>query len=548
MYIFAAGLAVYARMREVQLARALADPAKTQRQTLARLLHHTRDTAFGQEHDFPRLKSHADFTLAVPIRDYVTYRPWWQRQMEGEPNVTWPRPAIYYAQTSGTTAGDKFIPVTPAMLRSYRKAGADIFVYLARRSVKRLFDLFQGKFLFLGGSTALKRRRNGTAIGDLSGILAHKIHWPINIPCEPKKEIALLRNWEEKISVLARTYWHADIRGLSAMPSWAGVLFEQMLRYGHFGETANGNGKGALGSAGIWPNFKLLLHYGVNFQPFRSLMAGYLPPDTDYLELYPASEGFFAIQSDEHDPGLQLNIDHGIYYEFIPAEEYGSPRPTRLPLEKVEIGVNYAMVVSTCAGAFAYGIGDTVRFISLRPYKLLISGRTAHFINAFGENVIVEQCDAAITTACRATGAELVEYTAGPVYPGPGRSACHEYLVEFNRPPVGGPEGLQRFAQIADEALQSLNVDYHTKRTGDFGMKPLHVCTMPPMTFYTWLRERGQLGGQHKVPRCANHRDYLDAVLQVAKHLASDANTPSIMSENVKKATNRTSQLQPIPV
>ncbi len=504
MNLLGPGLELYARARNRRLRKAASQPGRCQQEVLESLLARAGSTAFGREHGFDRIRTGQDFARAVPIRDYVDYLPWIEQMLDGRQDVCWPGKIEYFAQTSGTTAGDKRIPVTREMQRANRRAALRIFAYYARRGRGKLSHLLGGKMLFLGGSTALETQPSGVKIGDLSGIATQSIHWPLSKRYEPGLDLALLDNWEEKIQRVAQRVAHRDIRFVTGMPSWVKILFDRVC------DLRSVPRRG--GISGVWPHLGLLVHGGVNFQPYRSTFASYFEgqflPDT--LEVYPASEGFIAIQARQDDPGMELQVDNGIFFEFVPLDQWGNPDAPRLSLDQVQTGVNYSVVISTNAGLWGYDIGDVVRFTSLCPPRIVFAGRNRLFINAFGENIISEQLCKALAHAAGATGAVALEFTAGPCYPAPGQPAGHEYVVEFEKEP---PAGLETFARELDSFLRNLNNDYDTKRSGDLGMQVPLVRSVPAGTFYEWMKARGKLGGQHKIPVCANDRRYLDELL-----------------------------------
>jgi hypothetical protein len=496
-----------------------------QRRQLQGLLRRAAGTVFGREHDFGRLAALPDGELlpayrrAVPVGDWYRFKDWIARMREGgEPDVLWPGLVRDFAQTSGTTAGDKYIPVSKEMLRSNLHAALDIFAHLSRFGVP-LTRLLSGKCLFLGGSTDLSESERGIRTGDLSGLVTPMIRWPLTEIYLPGPEIALMSDWPAKIDAMARRCLGQDVRMVNGMPSWASVLFERMLEL-----------SGARCVRELWPNLEVFVHGGVRYTPFaprvRQLWSG--DPGGDdiptRLELYPASEGFIAIQDRPNgpeggQPGLRLNADIGLFYEFVPLESIDEKEPPAFAADEVEKGQRYVVVLTTCAGLWRYILGDVVEFETVParangrggdgPARLRIVGRHRHFINAFGENLIVEHIEEAVAAAARGSGVVVGEFTAAPVYPAPGRRAGLELAVEVQR----GGERMGEFAEVFDRTLKGVNVDYTTKRTGDLGMGPPTVRVLPPGTFHRWLASKGKLGGQHKCPRCANHREVIDGVV-----------------------------------
>ena len=531
--------------------------AALQRAQLRRLLEHASHTVFGRERGFARIARCTDrdivdaFRASVPVADYEGYRALINRMRDGgEPDVLWPGLVMDYAQTSGTTAGDKYIPVTREMLRSNYRSALDIFAHATRFGVSLPF-VMGGKVLFLGGSTDLTVNPHGVRTGDLSGIVTPLIRWPISEIYAPGPSIALMSHWPSKIEAMARQCLDQDIRMINGMPSWALVLMDRVL------ELARERGRIGPGDAidKVWPNLTLFVHGGVKYAPFEARVRQRYSgspdgPDIPFrLELYPASEGFIALQDTRNDPGLRLLADVGNFYEFIPLEEIDAAlrgdtaggRGRAFTCETVEPGVRYVVTMTTCAGLFRYVIGDVVEFDTVPrdltgrggwdaragfgpgPCRLRIVGRHRHFINAFGENIIVEHIENAVAKAAvglERAGLCIGEFTAAPVYPQGGRRAGLELALE-----VGNADGtaahlsaaaLADLARAFDDAIKVQNVDYTTKRTDDVGMAPPTVSILPLGTIHRWMQSRGKLGGQHKCPRCANHRDYIDGVLALA--------------------------------
>jgi len=523
--LIGAGLHAWLRLRIDELndsQRWALGAGRIQRRQLRWLLTRAADTEFGRSHGFARIAALDDpdllraYRQAVPITDIEAYRAMLARMRdEAEPNVLWPGVVWNWAQTSGTTAGDKFIPVSDEMLAHNRKAGLDIFAHYARRGCS-LSELFGGKLLFLGGSTALETNDRGVRTGDLSGVVTPMIKWPISAAHLPGREIALMSDWPAKIDAMARVCLRADVRFISGMPSWASVLFERLL------EMANEAGADATSVRDLWPRLRLFVHGGVKYAPFeprvRALWSGDPGGDDipERLEVYPASEGFIATQDTPGDPGLRLNIDHRIFYEFVPLEEIDSPEPSAFACDEVERGQRYVVVMSTCAGLWRYIIGDVVEFDTIPPNgppRLRIVGRHRHFINAFGENIIVEHIENAVVEAARAVGVSIGEFTAAPVYPEGARRAGLELAVEWS---PENPQQLAEFRDTFDRSIKSQNVDYTTKRTDDLGMAPPTITPLPAGALHRWMQSVGKLGGQHKAPRCANHRDIIEGVRTVA--------------------------------
>lgn len=493
------------RLRRINAWRA--DPVPTQAALLMQLLRRAARTQFGREHSFAAIRSVKDYQQRVPLRTYAEFKPYWDRLFDGETDLTWPGSIRYFPITAGTTAAkNKLIPLSREGLRSNLRAGRDIInFYLAQT---RDAGLFSGKFIFLGGSTDLTRHPRGQLVGDLSGIVAREIPWYVNSSRLPTGDVAFMTDWEKKLDAIAAQAWRANVRGISGTPSWLICLFDRVIAlHRNAGREVN-----AL--ADIWPNLSLLIHGGVDFTPYRETFAMLFGKPVHTIETYPASEGFIAIQDQLDRCELLLMMDLGVFHEFVPAEELDSAKPARFTVADVEKDVNYAIVVTTNSGLWSYVLGDTVRFTSLRPHRLRVTGRTQHFLSAFGEHVIVEEVDKAITAACSATGAQINEYHVAPLYPStqemrPG----HQWLVEFIAPPAD----LNRFRDLLDRTLQSLNDDYAAHRQGDAGMKPPELVAVPQRTFFRAMKEIGRLGGQNKVPRLKNNREFADVLLRAAR-------------------------------
>ena len=508
------------RIARLSDTRAVARSARaTQLGVLADLLRAASDTEIGRDLAFAEIASMAPddairaYRGRIPAEGYEPFRARLARMREGaEPGVLWPGVVRDWAQTSGTTGGEKYIPVSREMMRSNYRAALDIFANAARMGVG-LGDVFAGRILFLGGSTDLTVNEHGVRTGDLSGLVTPLIRWPLSEVYAPGPEVALMSHWPSKIDAMARLAATQDIRAISGMASWSLVLFEKVL------ELARERDPGVRTLRDLWPNLTLFIHGGVRYTPFdrrvREAWSG--DPETDVparLEVYPASEGFIAMQDERGDPGLRLITDNGVFYEFIPLERIDDPDPPAFLCDEVEPGRRYVVCMTTCAGLWRYVIGDVVEFDTIPPDgppRLRIVGRHRHFINAFGENLIVEEIESAVVDACAETGAEVGEFTAAPVYPSEGTPAGLELVAEW----PGDPAGLGAFAEAFDASLRRRNVDYATKRTDGFGMAPATVSPVAPGAFHRWMSAEGRLGGQHKCPRCANHRDFVEAVVTI---------------------------------
>jgi hypothetical protein len=490
--------------RRRQLEALWRDPAAVQERALRRLLAAARDTEFGLEHGFDSISTVAEYQARVPVRDYARHRSWLDRAAAGAASVSWPGSCRDWVKTSGTTSGDKLIPVTPEALAAHRKGGWDALLAAARRVGGA--TLLGGPTLFLGGCTALRPLGPGRRVGDLSGLVASRLPWGFRGRYSPGPACAGIQDWEERLEAIAALAASQDIRLLSGMPSWLVILFERIARHGETG------GRRVRDLGRLWPHLRALIHGGVAFAPYATVFEEWLGRRLEQVEVYPASEGFVAVQT-ETMGGLTLMLDHGIFYEFVPVEDLSSPAPRRHTVADVELGRPYAVVMSTPAGLWSYALGDTVRFTARDPLRLQITGRTRHYVNAFGENVIVEEVERALVRACRRTEAEVVEFTVAPDLPTAGEPrGRHEWLVEFRVLPTE-PED---FVRILDEALGNLNTDYRTKRTGSVGMVAPRMTVLPPGTFHRWMQWSGRVGDQHKVPRVTNDRALASAVLAQA--------------------------------
>lgn len=467
---------------------------------LKKLITKAAHTEWGVKHSYDTIHSYEDYARQVPIQSYDDIKPYVERMRHGARNVLWPSQVRWYAKSSGTTNDkSKFIPVTSEGLKQmHYKGPADCLAYyLMTRPDSRFFD---GKGLILGGSHAPNYNLKHSLVGDLSAILIENIHPLANFLRVPSKEVALLSDFEEKMERIARSTISKNITNISGVPSWMMAVIKRVLEI-----------TGAQSLDEVWPNLEIFFHGGVSFAPYRETYQQLIrSPRMQYRETYNASEGFFGVQNDPTDPSMMLMLDYGVFYEFIPLEELGKPDPTILPLTGIEVGRNYAVVISNMCGLWRYLIGDTVRFTSKNPYKFVISGRTKHFINAFGEELVVENAEKGLQAACIATGAQVSEYTAAPVFMGTDAKCRHQWLIEFSV----APDSIEHFTQVLDETLQQVNSDYEAKRYKDITLQRLEVIPARPDLFHDWLKAKGKLGGQHKVPRLSNTREYIDEMLK----------------------------------
>jgi len=500
----ASGLDWYASRRRRRLESLWERPTDVQEVALRSLLWSAADTEFGLAHGFRSTRTIAQYQERVPVREYADFHPLWQRAVAGARGVTWPGRCRDWVKTSGTTSGDKMIPVTAEAFVSHRKGGWDALLLACARVGAR--HLLGGPMLFLGGSTQLTPAGAGSRVGDLSGLVMRRLPPGIRGRYSPGPEIGAIPDWEHRIDAIAELAASQDLRLISGMPSWMVILFERIAR------RRQAEGRPIRDLAECWPELRVLVHGGVAFAPYAPVFEEWMGRRLDRIEVYPASEGFVGVQT-EVSGGLTLMLDYGIFYEFIPVEDVGSARPRRHTVADLELHRPYAVVMSTPAGLWSYLLGDTVRFVDRDPLRLVITGRTRHYVNAFGENVIVEEVERAITRTCRRTESEVVEFTVAPRYPSASEPrGGHEWLVEFRIPPREPHD----FVRILDETLITLNTDYRTKRAGAVGMVAPRITTLPRATFYRWMKAHGKLGDQHKVPRVTNDRKVAEGLLALA--------------------------------
>lgn len=485
------------------IARYATDAEEIQRKVLARLLREAAQTAYGSDHGFGEIRSYEEFSRTVPVNTYEELKGFIDRMRHGERDVLWKGRVKWYAKSSGTTNDkSKFIPVSSAGLHDTHYAGGTdaVALYLHSHPESRLFD---GRALILGGSHQSNYNLPGSLVGDLSAILIENINPVVNLFRVPKKRVALLSDFEEKRDLIAREALRKNVTNLSGVPSWMMGVITRVLEL---------SGKQYLDE--VWPNLEVFFHGGIAFTPYRELYHSLIRnPRMQYMETYNASEGFFGLQSDLADPAMLLMLDYGVFYEFIPLEEVGKEQPQVVPLWEVETNRNYAIVITTSCGLWRYQIGDTVRFTQTKPYKFVISGRTKSFINAFGEELIVDNAEQGLAEACQQTGAQVREYTAAPVFMDETGKCRHQWVIEFTKMPANVGE----FATILDRTLQNLNSDYEAKRYKNITLQPLEIIVGRTDLFHDWLSSKGKLGGQHKVPRLANNRAIIEEVIALNK-------------------------------
>ncbi|MCD8079692.1 MAG: GH3 auxin-responsive promoter family protein [Bacteroides sp.] len=489
------------RLKEID--RYATHAAALQQAALARLIRTAKDTEWGKKFDYQSIRNYENFSNRVPIQSYEEIKPYVERLGAGEQNLLWPSRIRWFAKSSGTTNDkSKFLPVSNDALKDiHYKGGTDaVAIYLRNHPDSRFFS---GKGLIMGGSLAPHLNSSHTQVGDLSAILIKNVSPLVNMIRVPSKEIALMSEWESKIEAIANSTIKSDITSISGVPSWMLVLIKRILEK---------TGKNSLEE--VWPNLEVFFHGGVSFTPYREQFTQVIRrSEMRYVETYNASEGYFGTQDDPSDPSMLLMIDYGIFYEFIPLEDVEKEHPRIYPLEDIELHKNYAIVISTSCGLWRYMIGDTVRFTSRDPYKFVITGRTKHFINAFGEELIVDNAEKGLARACLETGAQVSEYSAAPVFMDQQAKCRHQWLIEFARM----PDSIDKFAAILDSTLKEVNSDYEAKRWKDIALQPLEVIVARKNLFHDWLKQKGKLGGQHKIPRLSNTREYIEDMIILNK-------------------------------
>lgn len=472
------------------------DPNRTQERVFKDLIEKARDTQFGKDHDFLNIKSHEDFVAKVPVRDYEELRNYIDKMVAGEEDVLWPGKPLYYAKTSGTTSGAKYIPLTKESMPTHINAARNaILCYINDTGNSGFVD---GKMIFLQGSPELNEK-NGVKLGRLSGIVAHYVPGYLQRNRMPSWETNCIEDWETKVDAIVDETLKEDMSVISGIPSWVQMYFERLID-----KTGKKVGE-------IFPNFDLFIYGGVNYEPYRSKFESLIGRKVDSIELYPASEGFFAFQDKQDEKGMLLQLDSGMFYEFIKADEFYDENPRRLLLNEVEEGVNYVMIVSSSAGLWAYNIGDTIQFTSMKPYRVIVSGRIKHFISAFGEHVIAKEVEEAMQEAVQQTGAAISEFTVAPqINPDGDELPYHEWFVEFEQE----PEDLNKFADIIDRSLQQQNSYYFDLIEGHI-LQRLKITRLPRNAFQEYMKSIGKLGGQNKLPRLSNDRKIADKLYEI---------------------------------
>ncbi len=476
-------------------------PHEVQRDVFNRLISDAKNTEFGKKHQFKSIKSYKEFQQQVPIFTYEELFPYIERMMRGEQNVLWPTYINWFAKSSGTTnAKSKFIPVSQEALdESHFSGGKDLLAFYVNNNPDSL--IFTGKVLSIGGS----HQKNSLApdldsyFGDVSAVIMQNMPLWAKYVRTPSEEVALLDSWEEKLEKIAQETQDENVTSMTGVPTWALLVLKRIMEL-----------KGAANILEVWPNLEVFFHGAVSFGPYRKVFQDIIPNDNmSYIDAYNASEGFFGIQDSPKNDDMLLMLDYGIFYEFIPMSSSGLSASESIPLWEVEVGKIYAMIISTNAGLWRYNIGDTIRFTSTKPYRIKISGRTKHFINAFGEELVIENAEEAIAKACDKTGAKIENFTAGPIYLEKNKRGGHEWIIEFAKE----PENIKEFATLLDKNLQELNSDYEAKRQNDLALVLPKIHSVPGGTFYKWMKTRNKLGGQNKVPRLSNDRSHIESIL-----------------------------------
>lgn len=490
---------LYFKKRQKELEKHNTQGVEMQAKVLKHLIERARNTEYGLGHAFPSVRTYEDFAYNVPVNTYEELKGYIDRMRHGEANILWPGRVKWYAKSSGTTNDkSKFIPVSDEGLKRIHYAGGEdaIVMYFKNRPDSRMFD---GRSLILGGSHAPNYNLPNSLVGDLSAILIENINPVVNLVRVPKKSTALIPDFEIKRDRIAEECLNKNITNISGVPSWMMSVLTRVLEL---------SGKDSIDQ--VWPNLEVFFHGGIAFTPYRKAYEQMIrSPRMQYMETYNASEGFFGLQNDPADKSMLLMLDYDVFYEFLPMDKLDD-MSAAVPLEGVEVGKNYAMLISTSCGLWRYMIGDTVKFTSVNPYKFIITGRTKSFINAFGEELIVDNAEKGLEYACQKCGCEVREYTAAPVFRSESVVPHHQWVIEFSRP----PQDIEAFADALDMRLQQLNSDYEAKRYKDINMIRLKINSVPAGTFEQWMKAKGKLGGQHKVPRLSNERKYVEELLQ----------------------------------
>ena len=488
----------YLKKRVQSLHHVMQNGAEVQSETLDELLSQLKKTAFGKEHNAKSIKTYQDFKEAIPLHTYDQFKPYIERTIKGEQKVIWPGDIKWFAKSSGTTSDkSKFLPVSfDALNECQFKGSRDVLAFYYNQNPDA--KVFQGKGLIIGGSHQVNELSPNSYYGDLSAVMMNNLPFIANYLATPSIEIALLENWEEKLDRIVAETLHEDVTNVSGVPSWTLLVIRRLLEESGTDDLMD-----------VWPNLELYIHGGVNFDPYREQFKSLIKSSKmNYRETFNASEGFFGVQ-DQSGEDMLLMLDYGIFYEFIPMDSFGQDNPPTLWLDEVELHTNYAMVITTNAGLWRYILGDTIQFTSIAPYRIKISGRTKLYINAFGEELMIDNAEKAVAAVQKQCDCVITEFTAAPVYLSGKDKGAHQWLIEFEHE----PSDIKEFTRILDYELQQANSDYEAKRKANLALQEPQVNILPQGTFYRWLKSKNKLGGQHKVPRLSNDRKLLEDIL-----------------------------------
>ncbi|KJJ38650.1 GH3 auxin-responsive promoter family protein [Aequorivita vladivostokensis] len=487
---------IFSKIVALRIQKWAKNPVETQQKVFEKLISEAKNTAFGKDHDFKNIISFEDFAAKVPIRDYEELKPYVERVVSGEENILWPGKPLYFAKTSGTTSGAKYIPLTKESMPHHIEAARNAILCYINETGNA--DFVDGKMIFLQGSPEMQEK-NGIKLGRLSGIVAHYVPAYLQKNRLPSWETNCIEDWETKVDAIVEETKNEDMTVISGIPSWVQMYFERLQQ---------NTGKKV---GGLFKNFNLFIYGGVNFEPYRAKFENLIGRRVDSIELFPASEGFFAFQDSQKEKGMLLLLNSGIFYEFVEASSFFDENPKRLTIGEVEIGINYVMIISTNAGLWAYNLGDTVQFTSTKPYRVIVSGRIKHFISAFGEHVIGKEVEEAMNKAISKFNFSITEFTVAPqITPSEEKLPYHEWLVEFEN----APDNLQKVAEFLDAEMQRQNSYYFDLIEGKV-LQPLKISSLKKDSFQEFMKSEGKLGGQNKVPRLSNDRKIADALLQI---------------------------------
>ena len=493
------------KKRAHQIELFLKYPIEVQNEWFGELITTAKNTEFGQKHKFSSFENVNQYKETVPVQDYDDLKPYVDRLKKGEQNLIWPTETKWFAKSSGTTSNkSKFIPVTrEALEECHYKGGKDMLSIFCKKHPET--HVFTGKTLMMGGSSQTIDPNSESYEGDLSSIIIQNLPFWADILRTPDRETALMTDFEEKLARITKITANENVTSLSGVPSWMLILLNKILE-----------DTGAANISTIWPNLEVFFHGGVSFTPYRQQFKELIPSSKmNYMETYNASEGFFGIEDLNHEGELLLMLDYGIYYEFAPIEEWDKKFPATLGLDEVELHTNYALIISTNAGLWRYKIGDTIQFVSKHPFRIKVTGRTKHYMNAFGEEVIIDNAEQALEYACNLTSSSIEDYTAAPIYLTHKKAGKHEWLIEFRKK----PSNLKQFTKLLDTRLKELNTDYEAKRKGNMALELPLVHSMHTRTFYNWMKKKNKLGSQNKVPRLSNTREYVEDILSMNQTL-----------------------------